>query len=572
MRIVWLSLRIFNGFRSLGSVRDDRNFFWLMTLLPITVIFDALNVILIIPLSEVIFNSALAPSGFQTLLSTLSLKFDIELNYFVVILFGVSSVFGALLKVVFFKVQYKWVSELCGSIGSLALKNYINQEYIRYIVRRKSSLPDILTHKMYHAASHLLGPVVLLIQSVISALLILLILFQTNFIVSIICLGSLALVYLLLIIFMKRKLKKVSDDIRVCSSQSLFIGNAVEISFRDIKVFGLGEFILKMFVRNEKTFRQAQADNLFIAHSPRYFVEAAIFFVGSILLYVALKVDGLHGLLPTFALFAFAILRLTPSMQQVFTSVAMIGGGHGIVLELSKEFNFGLKEHKRPEELLDFQKKSAPNIIDEIMLESVKFKYPDGPLVGPITCKVFKGKILGFFGESGKGKSTCLDIIAGLVEPSSGTIMFKNSNKNLVMPTLNTCLLLSQQPVLLQGSVRDNITLYDTVKPFNEELFIDVVKDFRIDFIDDEFEILTDENQAQRGFSGGQLQRLCLARIFYCAHEGQPLLLDEPTSALDQNNEDHILSAIFKHKNTRVIIISSHSKKLLRICDEQFEI
>lgn len=571
MKFVRLSYTVFQGFRSLGTNRDDKNFFWLMVLLPLSVIFDSVNVALVIPLSEVIFNSALAPSNFESWVTKVSLKTSIEPNQFVVILFGVSSVFGAVLKVVFFKVQFKWVSELTGSISAIALKHYIKQNYVRYIARRNSSLADILTHKIYHMSSHLLSPITLLIQGVISTFVILLILLQTNFFVSVICISSLTILYFSLIVVMKGKLKRVSDDLRVCSSQSIFIGNSIETGFRDIKVFGLGSFIFNLFVINEKKFRSAQADNLFIAHSPRYFVEIGIFFVGSILIFVAILDNNLQRLLPTLALFSFAILRLMPFMQQIFTSIAMVAAGHGIVMELAKEFDFDTKERDLPLEPSRYQNLSNPRAISNVSLEKVKFKYPDGPDVGPVSCGVAKGKILLFLGESGKGKSTCLDMIAGLVEPSSGEIKLHGPLGKLEKPVLGRCLLLSQQPVLLQGSVRDNITLYDTVKPFDEQLFLDVVKDFRIDFIGDKFEISADENQTQRGFSGGQLQRLCLARIFYCAHDGQPLLLDEPTSALDHNNEDLILDAIQKQKKNRIIIISSHSKKLLSISDEQFE-
>ena len=571
MNIVQSAFTVFQGFRSLGTIQDNKNFFWLMVLLPLTVVLDSLNVVLILPLSQVIFHSSVAPSGFQEFLANVSQQLSVDLNYFVVILFGVCSVTGAIVKVLFFKMQFQWVSQLTGSISALALKQYVEQNYIRYLGRRKSSLADILTHKIYYTASHLLSPTVLLIQSVISTFLILLILLQTNFLMTLICLGSLAIVYLLLIIFMKNKLKKVSEDIRVCSSQSVFIGNSIEGGFRDIKVFRLGEFIFRMFLTNEKKFRRAQGDNLFIAHSPRYFVEAGIFLVGSILLYVALKVDGLQELLPTFALFSFAILRLTPFMQQTFTSIAMLSAGHGTVLDLSKEFNFDLEEQSVLQKPFDDQNQYGEKLTDHILLEAVEFKYPDGANIGPISCRVSKGQILVFFGESGKGKSTCLDMIAGLVEPSAGLISLKNSINDWEKPFLGRCLLLSQQPVLLQGSVRDNITLYDNVKSFDRELFLGVVKDFNVDFIDDEFGILATGNQGQKGLSGGQLQRLCLARIFYCGVEGQPILLDEPTSALDQNNEDLILNAIEKRRKNRLIIISSHSKKLLSISDEQFK-
>ena len=178
------------------------------------------------------------------------------------------------------------------------------------------------------------------------------------------------------------------------------------------------------------------------------------------------------------------------------------------------------------------------------------------------------GEIVALVGPSGGGKSTLLNLVPRLYEPSAGTIRIDGADvRDFSLSSLRRSIaLVSQDVILLDDTVRANIT-YGAGVPEDEESIWSALQDAcALDFVRQLPEGL-DTRVGERGsfFSGGQRQRLALARALY---RGAPiLLLDEPTSSLDRDLEQDIREALTRLAGKKTILIVSHRLPIVEFAD-----
>ena len=195
-----------------------------------------------------------------------------------------------------------------------------------------------------------------------------------------------------------------------------------------------------------------------------------------------------------------------------------------------------------------------------LRLDDVSLTYPgqDYPALSNITYDFEKGKIYCLAGPSGAGKSSLFSVLLGLVEPSSGLLSF---HENLSRSDVGY---LPQNMNLAPTSLSENIS-YPFAK-FNEggishALEAAAARDLKEKVVIDEGE------HSREGLSGGQLQRLFLARLFYLKHP--VVLIDEGTSAIDPENEAQIYQSIKKLAGQgATVIMIAHRQSGILIADE----
>ena len=226
---------------------------------------------------------------------------------------------------------------------------------------------------------------------------------------------------------------------------------------------------------------------------------------------------------------------------------------------------------EKPEDILAeiAQKETSSN--QSLRVEHLSFTYPDAaqPSLRNLSFAMQQGQILGIIGGTGSGKSSLVQVLLGLYQPDSGSIALSqagNSPQNLVQ-WRSWMAYVPQKVELFKGTIRSNLTLGMEETVSDQELWQALEIAQAKDFVSDKEGQLDAEVQAGgRNFSGGQKQRLSIARAVL--RQAPFLILDDATSALDTITESNLLKAVQDNlPNTSLILISQRTSTL-KIADQ----
>lgn len=169
--------------------------------------------------------------------------------------------------------------------------------------------------------------------------------------------------------------------------------------------------------------------------------------------------------------------------------------------------------------------------------------------------------IFGISGPNGSGKSTLVKIVAGLIAPSSGRLIHKNSGGEIIPEKLHNHIgFVSPYLVLYEEfSAWENLKIFAKIRAIslNEERVNDYLKKFLLD---------TRKDDLVKTYSSGMKQRLKF--IFALMHSPDVLIFDEPTSNLDEEGKKVVYDIIREEAKIRIVIIASNESKDLELCDE----
>ena len=221
----------------------------------------------------------------------------------------------------------------------------------------------------------------------------------------------------------------------------------------------------------------------------------------------------------------------------------------------------------------------TPFCFKSIRLQDISFSYSKSQnyTLNNVNISIERGDIVGIIGSTGSGKSTLINIIMGLIEPSSGRIIVNGktmlASKNLCAQYCKSLSLVPQDIYLRDASISDNISF---AYGRNETSSLDdVIEASKVacayDFIrklPNSFDEKVGENGAR--LSGGEKQRIGIAREIY--RRSQIYIFDEATSAIDFSTEKRIIRNILQSLSGTTIIMIAHRMSTLKHCNKIYEV
>jgi ATP-binding cassette, subfamily B, bacterial PglK len=353
-----------------------------------------------------------------------------------------------------------------------------------------------------------------------------------------------------------------------------YAGSAIEasatvedslVTFREIFALEKQDDFKIKFAEARSVLARSTASINFLSGLPRYIVESALM-VGAIgLAAFTLSTSDPAAAAGTLGIFLTGGLRIMASMlplQNSLGTLKQLTAQADSFLNLAQEFPCELDERQS----LRHQKSTGTDLEPiEVKLDSISYIYDDAeyPAVKDVSISIPAGSTVAFIGASGSGKSTLADLISGLVIPTSGSINLTNND-------LRNIGYVPQSPGIVGGTIRENITLEINSKTFDQERLANALAVSHLQELVKDLEngVNTELGAQSDGLSGGQLQRIGLARAIY-ANPGL-LVLDEATSALDAETEAAVSDSLRTLHGKCTTIVIAHRLSTIQYVDTVF--
>jgi len=342
-------------------------------------------------------------------------------------------------------------------------------------------------------------------------------------------------------------------------------------AIKEIKITKKENEVLENFSKKVDVHLQANKITEIISALPAALFETVFVIVILLLIKYIAYTDSI-SVLPTLSLYIVAFIRLLPIVSRIGSGISSLRSYNPSVQLLNNEIN-KLEKYPRKNNELNNSFRELVSYKKDFELKNMSFKYKDGDqeIFKNFDFKIIKGKSVAFLGKSGSGKTTLINIICGLLKPTSGQILVdgKLVNENIKGWQKNIGLI-SQENYLLDDTLENNIIFLNKKlsidkKRLSDAIFYSGVSDFL-----GELKYGLNTKIGERGsiLSGGQIQRVALARLLY--RDPKVLVLDEFTNSLDPNNENFILEKLklLQTEKNKTLIVISHKLKPLKICDE----
>lgn len=498
------------------------------------------------------------------LVSVLGLKEPKGLIVPVVILFCVASILAGLLRILLLWAQTRFSHAIGADLSRTIFEQVINQPYSFHINANSSEVLSAVSIKADQVVAGVVRPLIVFMSSLLMIFVITGTLLLIDPIVMGGCILGFGSIYGVITVATKARLQSNGQDVAFKTTAALKIVQEGLGGIRDILIDGTQRVFCHQFQSIDRARRKLISQNDFLAQAPRYLVESLGLVLIAIVAYrFSVSDNGLLEVLPILGALAVGAQRILPLLQQSYSSWSKLRASLGVLDDVAV-----LLKTQTPEALID---QTDAKFDLEILLSDVSFRYseecPDQ--IKSVNIRIEKGQKIGVIGKTGSGKSTFVDLIMGLLQPTKGELVvdgcaITNRNRKAWQKSLAH---IPQFIFLSDTSVAENVAFgipkneidYNRVTMALEVAQLkSTVEGWR-----DGYDTLVGERGVK--LSGGQRQRIGIARAIY--KQADVLILDEATSALDSATEQAVMEAIDELNENTTIIAVAHRLSTLKNFD-----
>lgn len=548
--------------------------YFLLFLFVNTAVLEAFGISLVIPIIALVldanFINTLRESGYAIYLP----NFILEMNYDNALLFfSIFLVISYFLKNLILLIAEYYKNLFLGNVKSnlsvQLMNNYLHQDYLYHSKKNSFEFNSIINQKLNDLSDGLFSSVLIIFSEIIMIFFIIFLIIFAN--------QEKTFLIILILFFLGALLGKIVNKIvkKLGSNRNEHLKskfknfNIIINSFREFLVVGKTGGYFQNFKNSILTIAKLDSKRSAFQKSPQLILEL-IGIITLILIIYYLKYLNFSSvkIVAICGFFAAISYRAIPSLNKIFYFHYNIKYYKPILTDVLEELEIDKKIEYHNDK---FEK------INLIQLNDVSFKYHDkkDPILQNLDFKIELNSSVGIFGESGIGKTTFLDILAGLIKVNNGFLSVngvKIDNSYLIRKYQNNISYTSQKTIILNDTFEKNICFYENNQSIKKEKFEKAITFANLNDLNEYYKNNNQfiiDNQG-KNLSGGQIQRIGIARALY--QDKDVLVFDEATNSLDEELEKKIVSNLIRIKQNKVIIFVSHNLNILENLDHIYEV
>jgi ATP-binding cassette subfamily C protein len=451
-------------------------------------------------------------------------------------------------------------------LSSRLLGGYLRMPYSFHLRRNSAELIRNTLDSVNDIVASVFVPVVIIASETLLVLGILAVLVATAPLASLLTVLVLAPLVALLMWRLQAPLVRLGETRQAEHKNMLQSLQQSLQGIREIKLLRAAPFFKKNFEYSRAALARTFYVRATLIDVPRVVIETAlIMFILAFLSITVSRNGSVTGTLALLGLFAYAVLRMLPSVNRIVANLNALRFTTRAIDDVHED----LERIEGPASEGDASATRLP-FGAQIALAGVNFRYEgtDQDVLTDVNLTIGCGESFGLIGPTGGGKSTLVDLILGLLPPTTGTVMVDGRDIQTELAAWQSNLgVVPQIMFLMDDTIRRNIAFGIDDDAVDEEALAESVRLSQLrEFIDRAPEGL-DTVVGERGvrLSGGQRQRISIARALY--RRPSVLVFDEGTSALDNETEAQVIHAVQGLKGARTIIMVAHRLTTVRQCD-----
>lgn len=464
-----------------------------------------------------------------------------------------------------------WKSAVLGediafNTGTIIMHNFLYSDYVEHMTGNSSSVFQALNWKV------MLGQYMVNILNVYTYAITSLALFITIVFATPSVILSCLFITAIVIIFIYRSMKSAIDRSGALAAKGEQEENSTAMvamnGIREVLIYRQQPIFLKSYQDICKRGKRARSFLLIAPPIPSWILEVCGFLVipSTVWLLIASNDASMPTIASVITIIMLVAWRVLPLLNRSLGCLVTLRGLRIMAMECLERLE-AIQAHPPS---IPAEPDPTFRFTHDITLDNVNFRYPDvqQDSLSQVSFSIRKGEQLGIVGPSGAGKSTLVGLLCGLLPMSGGA--FRVDGKEL-SPEERAAYIRSigyvpQSPYILQGTVAANVAFSQWGKPYDGEKVARACHMAALDFVEhDPRGIEYPIGERGAGLSGGQAQRVSIARALYAAPD--ILILDESTSALDLGTESAIMETIAALKGQLTIIIIAHRLSTVEHCD-----
>ncbi|MGC4083770.1 MAG: ABC transporter ATP-binding protein [Vicinamibacterales bacterium] len=482
------------------------------------------------------------------------------------LLFCAAVLIAGVVRILLVVANTRYISTIGYELSVTIFERVLHQSYAHHLSRNTSTVVAAL-QQVKLITGGVFNPILQSISALIIGLCILVALFVFSPVITLVALVGFGALYLAMSLVFRRQLTTNASILARTQVDTIRAVQEGLGGIRDVIIDGRQDVFLRRYAELDRVWWNIQTANSLAGAGPRFAVESAGMVLIAGLAYVLVARTSYAGnALPLLGVVALGAQRLLPLMQLVYGNWTLVLGNMGSAGAMLSVLETPVADDWR-------EPLPAPLAFErEIRFNDVSFHYPtsDTLVLHPFTLTIAKGARIGLIGKTGAGKSTLVDLLMGLLEPTRGSIaidgqQLDTTNRRAWQRRIAQ---VPQSIFLADASIAENIAFgVDAAHIDRRQVELAAERAALASFIatlPNGYATVVGERGVR--LSGGQRQRIGIARALH--KQATVLIFDEATSALDAETERAVMEAVRELPAELTVIIIAHRMTTVDYCEQ----